>query len=58
MSEPSCKQRLRRARDRAARRLEKQGWDVYAKTDSPYCLIAVKGNRTRTFRVDIPNPVK
>jgi hypothetical protein len=58
MSEPSIKQRLRRARERAARRLEKGGWEVYVDLNRPYLLLAKKGMQTKTIRVDNYNSVK
>jgi hypothetical protein len=53
MSEPAVKRRLRRAKARVARRLERQGWTVFQLDDPTYHLIIKKGPAVKAVQVDI-----
>lgn len=51
--EAAVKQRLRRAKARVARKLEKQGWTVLPFASGRYHLFAIKGKKIRYIYVDI-----
>jgi len=52
MSDPAVKQRLRRAKARAARVLQSQGWAVFPLACANCHLLAKKGRRVRAIRID------
>jgi len=52
MSELAAKQRLRRARERIAYRLSRQGFEVFYDCKDPCRLMAVKRGRTRIIHID------